>query len=168
MNWIALGAVAETLGVIILIISVVYLAIQIRQNTEQMANSNEATRLAAFERNIESGNRMREHMFLHPDLAALYVKGKDDFFGLDAVEKLRFSMLLRNIFASLQGGYIRFITTQHDPEGFAGSIKIIDELLGNPGVRDWLEKTTLDWRSEFQKLVNDRLQLAVDKIQDND
>ena len=60
MNWEAVGAIAETIGVIAILVSLVYVAIQIRQNTRQNALNVEATQLAAFERNIESGNRIRE------------------------------------------------------------------------------------------------------------
>ena len=51
--------------------SLVYVAVQICQNTQQSSRSVEANQLAAFERNIESGNRMRELLILHPDIAQL-------------------------------------------------------------------------------------------------
>ena len=60
MNWEAIGAVAETVGVVMIIVSLIYMAAQIRQNTHEVTRSIDATRLAAFERNIESGNRIRE------------------------------------------------------------------------------------------------------------
>ena len=68
MNWLALGAVAESIGAAAIFISLIYVAIQIRQNTDQLALSVRATELAAFERNIESGNGIRELLILHPEL----------------------------------------------------------------------------------------------------
>ena len=71
MNWEAVGAIAEAIGVIAILVSLVYLAVQIRQSTEQFTRGVEATELAAFERNIESGNHLREILILHPELAEL-------------------------------------------------------------------------------------------------
>ena len=60
MNWDAVGAIAEVIGAIAIFVSLVYLAVQIRQSTQQAARALKANELAAFERNIESGNRIRE------------------------------------------------------------------------------------------------------------
>ena len=88
MNWEAISAIGEAVGAIAVVISLVYLAVQIRQNTRQIANSIEATRLDAFERNIESGNRTREFFLLNPELAELYGRGRKSYSGLDTSEKV--------------------------------------------------------------------------------
>ena len=75
MNWEAVGAIAEAVGVVAIFVSLIYVAVQIRQNTRQFSRSVEANQLAAFERNIESGNRIRELLILHPDLAQLLLNG---------------------------------------------------------------------------------------------
>ena len=49
MNWEALGAISEAVGVIAIFVSLVYVAMQIRQNTQQVSRSIEANQLAAFE-----------------------------------------------------------------------------------------------------------------------
>ncbi len=51
------------------------MAIQIRQNTQQMHAQAKANRLAAFERNIESGNQIREMMFQDNELCSLSQRG---------------------------------------------------------------------------------------------
>ena len=68
MNWEAIGAISEAIGVVAILISLAYLAIQIRQSTREFSRSVEANQLAAFERNIDSGNRIREVLLLNPDL----------------------------------------------------------------------------------------------------
>ncbi len=44
MNWDAIGAIAELLGAIGVIASLIYLATQIRQRREQMRENTRATR----------------------------------------------------------------------------------------------------------------------------
>ncbi len=107
MNWEAVGAIAEASGAIAIFVSLVYVAAQIRQNTQQFARSVEANQLAAFERNIESGNRIRELLILNPDLTELLLRGFRSYAGLSAAEKMRFGMLMRNIFSEMQGAYVR-------------------------------------------------------------
>ena len=157
MNWEAIGAIAESIGVIAIFVSLVYVAIQIRQNTQQFKRSIEATGLAAFERNIESGNHIRELLILNPDLAQLLLKGFRSFVKLDASEKFRFGLLLRNLFSGIQGGFVRQLAVDHDPTGFDGPTQLVDEILQNLGARQWLNQTDPDWRPVFRDFVNERL-----------
>lgn len=151
------GAVGEIVGAIAVVASLIYLAIQIRQNTHQVSHSVESMKLAAFERNIHSGNRIRELMILHPDVADLAVSGMNSFSGLSGSDRLRFDMLIRNMFNELQGGHIRNVTLNSDPGGAAGVAKTKDVLVIHPGVREWLEQTDPDWRAEFAVLVKERV-----------
>ena len=157
MNWEALGAIAEATGAIAVFVSLVYVAAQIRQNTKQFSRSVEANQLAAFERNIESGNRIRELLILHPDLAQLLLNGFKGYKELKGSEKFRFGMLLRNIFSGIQGGYIRQLSVAHDPLEFEGTARMLDEILLNQGTRDWLDDNEPDWRPAFRKFVDARL-----------
>jgi hypothetical protein len=157
MNWEAVGAISEAIGVVAILISLAYLATQIRQSTREFSRGIEANQLAAFERNIDSGNRIRELLLLHPDLLALMSKGYDSYNKLLEPEKLRFGLLLRNILSSMQGAYIRHLTVERDEQEFAGSIRMLDQILQQRGVREWLETHNPDWRSEFQVLVDQRL-----------
>jgi len=158
MNWEAVGALAEAIGVIAIFVSLIYVAVQIRQNTQQVSRSIEADRLAAFERNVESGNHFRELLILHPDLLQLLLRGYKSYKNLEASEKVRFGLLLRNMFSSMQGAYIRHLSVEHDPHDFEGSTRLLDDILRNRGVREWLDGTDLDWRPEFGELIDQRLQ----------
>jgi len=159
MNWEAVGAISEAIGVVAILISLIYLAVQIRQSTQEFSRGIEATQLAAFESNIESGNRVRELLLLNPDLVELMTKGYASYTTLDTAAKVRFGLLLRNIFSSMQGAYIRHLSLENDSQGFEGSTRLLDEILQNPGVREWLQGKKPDWRSEFHELVDERLAL---------
>ena len=66
-------------------------------------------------------------------------------------------MLFRNLLSAIQGGYIRQLTIGGDPEHFEGTEKILDSLLENPGIRQWLEDIEPDLRPEFTDLVKARI-----------
>jgi len=160
MNWDAIGAIAETLGSIGVLLSLFYLGSQIRLNTRQVKASIEADHLSAFERNIEAGNRIREMFLIHPEIAALYEKGNRDYSNLDRVEKFRYEQLLRSIFSAIHGAFIRQQSKSHDPEGTAGIAKIVDETLRAPGAREYIAGADVDWRPEFKQFVQQRLEVV--------
>ncbi len=157
MNWDAIGAIAEMIGVIAIIVSLIYVAAQIKQSSLQLSRNVEASQLAAFERNIEAGNRVRELLVLHPELAHLLLKGCKSYIGLGDSERFRFGLLLRNIFSEMQGSYIRQALVGHDPNEFDSSARVVDELINNRGVQEWLEINTPDWRPDFRAFVDQRL-----------
>lgn len=164
MNWEAVGALAEAIGVIAIFVSLVYVAMQIRQNTQQFSRSIDSDRLAAFERNVESGNQFRELLILHPELLQLLLVGYEGYDNLEASDQARFALLLRNLFSSMQGAYIRQLSTGHDPAGFSGSARVLDNYLIHRGVREWLAVSEPDWRPAFREFVELRLEVVKQRI----
>jgi hypothetical protein len=151
------GAVGEIIGAVAVVASLVYLALQIRQNTRQISHSIESERLASLGRNIQAANRLRELMIRDQDLAELYLAGLEDFDALEGAEKFRFELLLRNIFTEFQGAYIRNLSIGHDPDEFKGAGRMMEAILEKKGVRRWLEQAQTDWRPEFRKFVDSRI-----------
>jgi len=151
------GAIGEIVGALAVVASLIYLAVQIRQNTRQISLSLESSKLAAFERNVESGNRSREILITNPEVADLFLKGLAEYRNLPPTDKFRCNMLFRNMLSAIQGGYIRHLTFGADPEQFEGTTKTLDTLLKSPGIHQWLGDNEPDWRPEFADLVAARV-----------
>jgi len=166
MNWEALGAISEAAGAIAILVSLIYVAVQIRQNTQEFKRGVESSELAAFERNIEASNRVRELLFLHPEVTELLLKGFKSQSQLKSADRFRFGMLMRNLFNSMQGAYIRQLVMEHDSNQFEGGKLLLDDFLANPGVREWLDINTPDWRPEFKALVAARLAATRSRMAD--
>ena len=122
------GAIAEIVAALAVVISLIYLAIQIRQNTRQISLSLEASKLAAFEQNVDSGNRARELLITNPAVTELLIKGLADYRSLPPANRFRCNMLFRNLLSAIQGGYVRQLTLGGDPEDFSGTEKMLDDL----------------------------------------
>ena len=95
------AALAEIIGAVAVVASLIYLAVQIHQNTRELSMSLRSMELSAFERNVESGIRIREIFILNPEILELYARGSESYADLDEGEKLRFDMVLRNVFSAL-------------------------------------------------------------------
>ena len=150
------GAIGEIVGALAVVASLIYLAMQVRHNTRQMALNYESDKLSAFERNVESGNRARNILLSDPSLAELFLKGLSDFKSLSSVDKFRCDMLFRNLFSSIHGGYIRHVAFDATEQDLSGPVAVLDSLVRNPGVRQWLTVAEPDWRPEFAELVKER------------
>ena len=150
------GAIGEIIGAAAVVASLIYLAVQIRQNTRRMTLTLESAKLAAFERNVESGNRTRELLISNPELADLFLRGVTDYEGLRPTDKFRCDLLFRNVFSSIQGGYVRQQAIDNDAARLSGAVAVVDSLVKSKGVRDWLADNTPDWRPEFAACVRER------------
>ena len=73
--------------------------------------------------------------------------------------------MLRNIFSSTQGAYIRQISVRHDLVSDEGMNSVVDSILVNPGVQQWLAGNTPDWRPEFQEYIRERLALLCNEVE---
>ncbi|MCX2979988.1 hypothetical protein EYC98_03815 [Halieaceae bacterium IMCC14734] len=90
MNWEAIGALADSVGVIVVIVTLIYLTIQLRQNTKAIKHS---TDRGVF----DDANKWMFTLIENPEIAELYVSGMQDE-KLTSSEKLRFSLLLNTLF----------------------------------------------------------------------
>jgi len=138
MNWDAVGAVAEILGALGVIVTIAYLAIQIRQNSKLLASSladsirnglNEATRIIASDREV----------------ARIFRTGIHDRASLNETDGFQFDALLTLTFYGQQQA---FVNNQIDNStGF-------EWLLSLPGPRHWWADYSNLLSSDFRDYVN--------------
>ena len=83
MNFEIITDIVAIVGAIALIVSLVFVAVELKKNVEQSITTN------WYER-VEKNRHIRE-MLLDKDLAAVVEKGDESFHSLDGVERLRYS-----------------------------------------------------------------------------
>jgi hypothetical protein len=83
MNWEAIGAIGEIGGALGVIVTLIYLSVQLRQNTK-------ASRLAAIQAANENSSRFSEMITSDPELGELVWRGLGAPDTLDPSEKRRF------------------------------------------------------------------------------
>jgi hypothetical protein len=98
MNWEMLAAIGQLAAVCIGIPSILYLAIQIREQTKERRQS------AVNALTVQWGDLTKA---LHEDaeFAAIHLRGLHSFHDLDAVSKLRFSAFQNRFFKNFEGMY---------------------------------------------------------------
>ena len=144
-----LGSIGEFVAAIATLATLVYLALQIRQNTRSV-------QLSALEANVQAGNRVRELLIMDEGLSDLHSKGLQGYSQLDRAERLRFGLLLQNLFGSVQAAFIR--TRLMGASGTFMEIEsFLDSLLVHPGVREWWNRHQSLYSQHFVESVNERL-----------
>jgi hypothetical protein len=142
MNWDALAAVAELLAAIAVVASLVYLAIQVRQNTRQ-------ARLAAQQATIhELGHALRAQA-QDREWAALLAKALQDLDALDAVERVQFLSHVGSIFRVYESAYLHMREGTLDPRFWRGFERAIADVIGYPGMRAAFELRKHHLTDEF-------------------
>ncbi len=89
MNWDAIGAIGEILGAIAVLITLAYLAIQIRQNTQSVATS-------VYESAMSGFNEVNRYISVNAELSSIVRRGSVDPSSLNEEERFRFNFVLRN------------------------------------------------------------------------
>ncbi len=155
MNWDAVGAIAELLGAIGVIISLVYLAAQIRQNTRQIGEHSRELRIAAIDAIANSFSRFRDPLIRDADLAALWLRGIGDWQGLDEIERVRLGRLLQELFFAHQNTWSRYMEGATTEDAWSDHRHAIAANLRHPGIRDWWAETHAIYSDDFEVVVQD-------------
>lgn len=87
MNWDALGAIAELAGATGVIITLVYLSIQLRQNTS-------ASKMTAIQNSMENSARFSELLTMNQDVSELFWQGLANPDALNVRQKRTFVGIL--------------------------------------------------------------------------
>jgi hypothetical protein len=109
-----------------------YLAIQIRQNTAQLRRAEQHSRVSALDETVRSFNVWREQIATHRDTAELWTRGLADPRELDEVDTVRFELLLRTYFYTMQATYRRSQSAAAT-ETWENSRVSLAKMLSNPG-----------------------------------
>ena len=141
-----LALVAEILGGIGVVASLIYLAYEVRKQSRSN-RINAANELAGQWSNLMAS--------IHdaPDLSAIWLQGLADFDELSAVEKLRFSSYFGRLMKITESLYTQSINRTLDKMTWRGFERAIRDLIVLPGSQVWW-KTRQHWYSDdFQAFV---------------
>ena len=130
MNWDAIGAVAEVIGVIGLIISIGYLGMQVHQGN-RVAQVSALQGVFAIVLDHTRG-------LVEGDNRDIVIKGLIDYRNLKGADKLAFDSLMMGLMgmfeAALASSDVGLLDDEH-PDGFACYLRT--RMLPYNGMRDW-------------------------------
>jgi hypothetical protein len=152
MNWEAIGAIGEIIGASAVVISIVYLSIQIRQNSrvsKTMAIQNWAAAAALEKSSIFSDREFAE-------LIAQAAIGDQDF---EVADKLRIETYFIQLFNTFELLYFQKENGTIDAAFFHGKATAYQNNLLAPGIRNFWNETRLTHFDErFRRYIDHELE----------
>jgi hypothetical protein len=154
MNWEAISTVAEIVGAAAVVISLVYLAAQIRQSNRQVEEQIRGMRLQAYDSAGADFSALRLHVSGSPQRASVWRRAKESYLTLDPDERAQVNEMLHELMWAYQNILSRMQGGAED----AVLMKIVDQnfnhWMSNPGFREWwsTEQKT-PYTDEFEALV---------------
>ena len=150
MDWEAIATIAEVVGAVGVIASLVYVGVQVRQSAD-------STRAATTAQTIDQSANSSQFLAQDKDSAALYFRGLDNPDTLDKDEKSQFFFILLNLFRRYENSeyqYRQGLLAEGSWVGLSGNIKLIIE---TPGFRWWWPRAEVGFSPDFRKLISEML-----------
>ena len=146
-----LGSIGELIGSIAVVISLIYLAIQIRQNTE-------SNKLLATQNLVNQNSDLVDGIASDPVRAALIQKGIMDGLGdLTAEEELRFSCNMMAVYNQFELAYHQYRSGNLHSEIWHKYAYEIPIWISLPGGKEWYAKDHARYSPEFRKYFTESL-----------
>lgn len=150
MNWDAIGAIGQIVGAVLVGVTLVYLAIQLRQNTAAMKSS-------TFQAISTSMGSIMEIYATHSDIAPLLIKAQAGLDQLSAAERVRFGFLMMMAFRRVETVVVQRNLGLIDPELTHGFERSAMSALRAPGTREWWETAKGGFSELFSTWVDKQL-----------
>ncbi len=136
-----LGSIGELIAAIATVITLAYLAVQIRQGAK-------ATRQAAIHSAVESGNMLRLELIREPEVAAMYLKGLADYQSLSREDRLRFNMFMQSMFENLREIFEQYRNRDIDQANWQAYGTLFSWVLSQPR-GEWAWRRYAEDHAEF-------------------
>ncbi len=151
MNWDAVIGIAEIVGAIAVVVSLGYVAVQIRQNTK-------ATRYQTTQ-NLIAANSDANYMFANNgELAAIAMKGSYEPDAMSDEERFRFSTWFFAYYNHFDFAYHQHLNGQLDEamwEKLAYEMPLYVSSL--PGVKEWWSRDKSRFSKEFVTYMEEQM-----------
>ena len=158
MNWEALGAVAELLGAIGVIATLVYLSAQIRHNNDQL-------RGAATTAVYEYQRTLTEMLSADPELYKIALRGNEDLSSLDPWEQQRFTIWCIHETGMWEMCHRLLKQGALDQQLYDGKEAYWLKLHSSPGRREWWYTHSVMLSADFYADVSTQLEaIAVRRL----
>jgi hypothetical protein len=147
MNWEAIGAVGETIGAIAVVVTLVYLAAQVRSGNRALTTT---VRDSAF-RQLQDWNTQ---LVADPELPFLFQRGTTDLESLGEVERARFVHVAFSFFKLFENLYMHHRDGSLAGELWEGTKTVFQVYTQQPGLRVYWDARRHFFNEDFAEMVD--------------
>jgi hypothetical protein len=156
LNWDAIGAVAESLGALGVIASLIYLGIQLKSNAS-------ASRVESKIATLKMLTEFNDKFIHYPELYDLWTRGKSGTETLTDEEYAQFFHLNMNSFWVVSAGYYQNVAGKLSDGDWVEVASILDTWMENEGIQKWWSRHAgTKFNPNFVSYVNARYGIETD------
>ena len=144
------GAIGELIGGVAVIVTLVYLALQIRQNTR-------AIRLSTGHDVTEEFRGMFELIASHGDLAEIINKSAGEDITVSGAEKTRYWAFTGNFFRAFENAYIQRTEGALDASRWEGMKRMMIDYGHLPGFKEYWPNRKHWYSEDFQRFMDSEI-----------
>ena len=142
MNWDVVGAIGELIGALAVILTLFYLASQIRQNTQMMRSTVREQRTASTQKALSE-------FLLHADILIKAMSGVE----LEGTDAVRFHLVVTLMIRDFETYYYQHSQGLFDESEWLGVKVTIHRRISSPHIQKvWLE-TQDEYSDKFQQFL---------------
>ena len=160
MNWEAIGATGEIIGALVVFLTLVYLALQIRQNTH-------ATRAASHHAVTDALNQLNLALAENEEVASIWVSGMNDRSSLTDIQRERYDALLRAYMHACDTMYYQAQVGAGDNGLWKAEERYLAVILASPGGKDWFEENSFSISPGFKTALLEIIEQDETSLTDN-
>jgi hypothetical protein len=146
MNWEAIGAVGEIVGAVAVVVTIGYLAVQIRQNTRSVRDS-------AFHEVTHTVTALTTHLGTNPQSASLLRRGTKSPDDLSEDEWFQFANLAHSIMSNYQSYHWLRERGLLDDSAWTPTVNNLRAQLSLPGFQAWWKRYPIELTTLFTEYV---------------
>ena len=146
MNLEDLGNLGEFVSAIAVVVSLLYVAAQIRQNTS-------AVRSTSHQAVLDAAQRLSTTLMQHPEVASLVIKANREYGSLTLEERIRFLAYADQYFGTWQAAFLNHDRSLIDSDTWRSMDAVSVRHLG-PALREFWQKERGGYVQAFQAHVD--------------
>ena len=150
LNWEAIGAIGEILGAIAVVLTLAYLARQLRQNSQTL-------RASALDASITAANDVRKSIYESAEVAEIIRRGSADPASLTEDEKIRFRLVMHNIVWGTWNIYVQAQLTGLSAGTWEAQIPLLTRILSSPGGKWYWANSRQEVDEEYREYIDSLL-----------
>lgn len=147
IDWEAMGAVGEIVGALAVVISLLYLAVQIRTQNKQ-------ARLSALH-DMSRESRNVTAIFATPDMTDIFVRANEDYSSITEAESVRLVILVTNFYRAWEDAFLENRDGHLDGQVWEALSRDYRQPLGAPSFQHIWKLRKQNYDPGFQAYVDD-------------
>jgi len=151
MNLESLANLGEIIGAIAVVVSLIYLAVQVRQNTRAQQAEN-------FSRALDRVAAMQATLSRDPDISVIFSKGVSDPSNLTTGERLQFTWAMYELFGAFEFMFLASKENSIPEEFWQRWSSAVAWWLTFPGVQSWWNVRPIPFTGSFTSYVESLLE----------